>query len=153
MSNYTCPDCRQVVDWRGVDAAAAKTDHACGKVVLDTDAPKSRGRKDDPKHDAWQRRVIEIAIQHGFSREHIYHTRDSRGSQKGYPDLHMLNLGTIRSVFVECKVGKDKQKREQLSWMHGLRRCGHEAYCWYPSDEPEAIRILAGVHESHRPHG
>ena len=62
------------------------------------DAPKSRGRKDDPKHDAWQRRVIEIAIQHGFSCEHIYHTRDSRGSQKGYPDLHMLNLGAIRSV-------------------------------------------------------
>ena len=118
--------------------SAIVTGRAPGVVVDIT----GRGRADDPKHNKWQAEVRKIAVEAGFSPELHYHAYDSRKSTEGYPDEHLLNLNTCRSVYVECKVGGDKPSVMQMKWGMGLIRCGHEWYCLYPSDEEQWREIV-----------
>ena len=124
--------------------------HRCGFTATAT-PDVSRGRADDPKHNEWQAEVLKMAVAAGFSADLHYHTYDSRKSTEGYPDLHMLNLGTMRSVYVECKVGGDKPSKEQSQWGMGLIRCGHEWYCLYPADREKWAAILQRKPDSQTP--
>lgn len=61
-----------------------------------------------------------------------YHTHDSRGSQPGYPDWHIV--GTERSIFREMKSERGDLTEEQKEWLSGLRKVGQDAEVWRPSD-------------------
>jgi len=75
-----------------------------------------------------------------------YHTRDSRGSTPGFPDLVLAGPGGL--IFRELKSETGRPTWEQREWLDQLRRAGADAGYWYPHQWPEPImtdlRILAG---------
>jgi hypothetical protein len=85
----------------------------------------------------WQRTVEELARLRGWLR---YHTRDSRGSEPGFPDLVLVR--GRRLLFVELKTAKGKPSPEQLLWMNALRETPAEVYLWRPADWVDVQRIL-----------
>jgi hypothetical protein len=64
----------------------------------------------------------------------VYHTHDSRRSQAGYPDLHLVHAGRRLSLFRELKTMKGKQSLAQLRWMSALLDAGVDAAVWRPID-------------------
>ena len=78
----------------------------------------------------------------------VFHTRDSRRSEPGFPDIVAVKAPWV--VFVELKVSGEKVKarprptrrgrRElptQADWLLNLRGCpGVETYVWRPEDWP-----------------
>lgn len=71
-----------------------------------------------------------------------YHTYDSRRSEPGYPDWHIVHPAKRRSIFVELKAEQGRISSAQQWWLDTLRDCGCEAYIWRPSDFAEAERVL-----------
>lgn len=84
----------------------------------------------------FQAEVQAFAKRHGWK---TYHTRDSRKSDEGFPDLVMLRE---RQVVAELKVGKNKTSAAQDSWIEAYRSIGVETYVWYPSDWPQITEVL-----------
>jgi len=76
-----------------------------------------------------QQAIIDYAKMRGWR---VYHTYDSRKSEPGYPDLHLVR--GPRSIFVELKKEGKKPTVEQVAWLEALREAGHETYVWYPED-------------------
>jgi hypothetical protein len=70
----------------------------------------------------------------------LYHTRDSRGSAAGFPDLVLVR--GKRVIFAELKTEYGKATHEQLHWLITLRSAGQEAKLWRPSDLDAILRIL-----------
>lgn len=80
----------------------------------------------------------------------VYHTRDSRGSHPGFPDLVLVRAPTAvragRLLFVELKSAAGTLELEQLLWLATLRAvagahalvCGGqpalEVFEWRPAD-------------------
>lgn len=63
----------------------------------------------------------------------IYHTRDSRGSYSGFPDLTMVR--GPRLVFAELKSDRGIVSSEQAEWLAALRRVEVvEVAVWRPED-------------------
>ena len=63
----------------------------------------------------------------------VYHTRDSRGSEAGFPDLVMVRGPRIR--FVELKSGRGHVTPEQDQWLALLEDVEYmEVGVWRPSD-------------------
>ena len=62
----------------------------------------------------------------------VYHTYDSRKSEPGYPDLHLVR--GKRSIFAELKKEGKKPTIEQVVWLEALDGAGHEVYVWEPSN-------------------
>lgn len=56
-----------------------------------------------------------------------YHTRDSRRSDPGFPDLALTRNG--RAVFTELKV-KGKLTLPQRLWLWNLAWAGNEVFLW-----------------------
>lgn len=86
---------------------------------------------------ALQRAVIEVATLHGFL---SYHTHDSRRSQAGEPDLHLVKMAVpSRDIHIELK-GYDARGRlgqltpEQWERLYWLQHGPSEAYLWTPED-------------------
>lgn len=79
----------------------------------------------------------------------VYHTYDSRHSQKGFPDLVMVRKGVL--VFAELKASSDVGVTpEQHVWLQELAAVGHpdhriHAYVWRPEDWPEVEAVLKRV--------
>jgi hypothetical protein len=72
-----------------------------------------------------------------------YHTRNSRRSDGGFPDLVMVR--PPRLVIAELKVGKRRPTDAQQAWLEVMAECpGVEAYCWWPTDWPEIEACLGG---------
>ena len=70
-----------------------------------------------------------------------YHTRDSRRSQPGFPDLVMLR--GERQVVAELKRQKAaKPSEKQQNWLDGYKAVGAEVYVWRPAHIPEIEEIL-----------
>jgi len=63
-----------------------------------------------------------------------YHTHDSRRSQAGYPDLHLVHVGRKLSIFRELKTMKGKTTAAQNEWLAALTVAGHDAAVWRPLD-------------------
>jgi hypothetical protein len=77
----------------------------------------------------FQARILRLARQHGWL---CYHTRDSRGSAEGFPDLVMVRESII---FAELKTRTGKLTAEQERWLTMLSTTQSrvEVYCWRPA--------------------
>lgn len=92
----------------------------------------------------------------------VYHTRDSRGSNPGFPDLVLVRTASVfsqhtsRLVFAELKKQRGKTTADQELWLRALRKVENnvgiavdavaelplelafvpsvEVYVWRPSD-------------------
>jgi len=84
----------------------------------------------------WQRTVLDLAKLQGWL---AYHTRDSRGSEPGFPDWVLVR---DRVVFAELKRDAGKLTREQRHWLAQLAAAGAEAYVWRPRDWDEVKAAL-----------
>jgi len=60
-----------------------------------------------------------------------YHTRDSRGSVRGYPDLTICGIGGV--LFRELKTQRGTVKPEQQAWLDALTAAGQSAAVWRPA--------------------
>jgi hypothetical protein len=90
---------------------------------------------------AFQSRVLRCAAQHSWI---AYHTHDSRGSRKGFPDLVLAKPGQA-VLFVELKSHTGKLTIEQTTWLNVLGRCvGVEAYCWIVIEERLSQKEVKG---------
>lgn len=85
----------------------------------------------------FQRQLLQYARLCGWR---VYHTRDSRGSQAGFPDLVLTRGG--RLIFAELKSARGKVRPEQSDWLDALRAAGQVVYLWRPEDWSEIGRIL-----------
>ncbi|QEP08750.1 VRR-NUC domain-containing protein [Glutamicibacter sp. ZJUTW] len=80
----------------------------------------------------FQSNVIRLAKSLGYMR--IYHTKDSRGSEAGFPDLVMIHGKTKQVLFVELKSQGGRVSAAQELWLDDLRLGGQFAEVWRPSD-------------------
>jgi len=85
----------------------------------------------------WHRQVEQIA---GLCRWTKYHTRDSRGSDEGFPDLILLR--PPRWVVAELKKMGEDPTAEQLEWLRLFAACGAETFVWRPSDFDQVSTVL-----------
>lgn len=85
----------------------------------------------------FQQRVIKLALAEGWA---PYHTRRSKGSHRGWPDLVLVRVP--RLVVAELKRESGQPTRDQLFWLQALKACGVETYTWRPSDWEEIERAL-----------
>ena len=70
-----------------------------------------------------------------------YHTRDSRGSQPGFPDLVLVR--GPRCLFIELKTDHEKPDPDQLKWLDALRAVPTiEVDVWRPRDWPSIELLL-----------
>lgn len=70
----------------------------------------------------------------------VYHTRDSRGSVPGFPDLCMVR-GT-RLIFAELKSQTGRLTPTQAAWLVALRQTEAEVYLWTSADWKQIERVL-----------
>lgn len=85
---------------------------------------------------AMSEKVLQAAIL-GAARRHgwlAYHTHDSRRSQPGYPDLHLVHPEAGRSIFRELKTQKGATTSDQQVWLRALKLAGHDVGIWRPID-------------------
>lgn len=75
--------------------------------------------------------IIRLAKALGWT---VYHTRDSRGSQKGFPDLVLFHEVQKRILYRELKTKVGKLTAEQRTWLLGLRASGGDVDVWRPID-------------------
>ena len=99
---------------------------------------------------ALQRAIIELAM---FDSWLVYHTHDSRRSQAGELDLHLVKTSVpTRDIHAELK-GYDAKGHlgqltpEQWEWLYWLQQGPSEAYLWTPEDwmDGTILRILRGT--------
>ena len=96
--------------------------------------PKSISEK------AFMARVIERAKLHGWR---VYHTHDSRRSERGFPDLVLVRKGVC--VFAELKRSRaESPTAEQAAWLADLGACGLPAHLWTPEDWDQIEATLKG---------
>lgn len=97
----------------------------------------------NPSEKVFQQHVIEAATALGWM---VYHTYDSRRSQKGYPDLTMVHSGRGRLMFVELKTNKGKLKPEQEVWLAALIGVQPrvEVHVWRPNHWDWILAELSG---------
>lgn len=79
-----------------------------------------------------QSAVIKLAGFHGY--EVRYHTKDSRGSQAGFPDLVLASSKRGRLLFRELKTDTGRMRPEQVATLEVLKACGQDAAVWRPAD-------------------
>lgn len=80
---------------------------------------------------AWSETVRALARTTGWA---CYHTRDSRGSAPGWPDLVLLK--PPRCLFRELKVSpRGRPTHAQRAWVDGLLACGLDAAVWTLPDD------------------
>lgn len=107
--------------------------------------------------DGWQSAVLDAAQYRGWL---VYHTRNSKGSHKGFPDLVLLRPPRI--IFAELKDEKRELQPEQIEWMAALSVVALaareqaeailteglpvlplvEAHIWRPRDWDKVVAIL-----------
>lgn len=85
----------------------------------------------------FQAQVEQLAALFGWA---TYHTRDSRKSREGFPDLIMLRRG--RLVVAELKVGDNAVTPEQQGWLDAFELAEVETYVWRPEDWKAIQEIL-----------
>jgi VRR-NUC domain-containing protein len=81
--------------------------------------------------------IINLAkVSHWFA----YHTRDSRKSARGWPDLVLLR--PPRAIFVETKSATGVVSNQQKYVLGLLQACGFDVRIWRPADEAEIESVL-----------
>lgn len=79
-----------------------------------------------------QSAIIKLAGFHGY--EVRYHTKDSRGSQAGFPDLVLASKVRGRLLFRELKSDTGRMRPEQVVTLEVLAACGADTGVWRPAD-------------------
>lgn len=87
--------------------------------------------------NTFQSAVEAIARRNGWL---VYHTRDSRKSAAGFPDLCMVRLS--RLVFAELKSEDGVVSAAQQTWLDALEPLAVECYLWRPSAWPKIVEVL-----------
>lgn len=101
-------------------------------------APRSVSRAE--YHDMVAGTMTEAQLQTGVIRLakalgwEVYHTHDSRGSQKGFPDLVLWHVEQGRILYRELKTTKGKLTAEQRTVLLALRAAGGDVDVWRPID-------------------
>lgn len=100
--------------------------------------------------EVFQAQVIQLAKMLGWKL--VYHTRDSRRSAPGFPDLILgyVNKGRTRArlVVAELKVGKNTTTPEQDEWLAFFELLGLmvpnviTTRVWYPTDWDDITKVL-----------
>lgn len=74
-----------------------------------------------------------------------YHTRDSRGSAAGFPDLNIVGPRGI--IYAELKSAHGKTSIDQRCWEAGIREAGGTYYLWRPEDwhSGDIRQVLEGL--------
>lgn len=85
---------------------------------------------------ALQSYVRELAQLRGWL---YYHTRDSRGSDPGFPDTVLVRAP--RLIFAELKTANAKPTPTQQRWLGELEGIA-EVYLWRPADLDEIRNLL-----------
>lgn len=81
----------------------------------------------------------------GYTGYLVYHTRWSKGSEPGFPDVVLVNATRRRLIFAELKTETGTTTPAQELWLASLHAAGAEAYLWRPADLPATIpAILTG---------
>lgn len=78
-----------------------------------------------------QDQVIALAERMGFI---VYHTHDSRRSQKGFPDLVLVHPKQRRVLWRELKSETGTTTPEQKAWISTLSLVGEDVDVWRPRD-------------------
>jgi hypothetical protein len=101
--------------------------------------PRSKLREDEEHWLTW---VVDYAVRVARPPwERHYHTRNSKGSDSGFPDLVLLR--PPRLVVAELKTETGRVTVAQWAWLDDFAACGAESYVWRPSDRAEIERILS----------
>jgi len=101
--------------------------------------------------DSWQTWVEDVADR--FRWRH-YHTRSSKGSDPGFPDLCLVR--PPRLIYAELKTDSPRSRlsADQRAWADDLEAVGDatyaaagvrvpEWYVWRPRDRPLILEVLA----------
>ena len=68
-----------------------------------------------------------------------YHTRDSRKSNPGFPDLVLVGNAVI---YAELKSAKGRLSPAQTHWIDRLVAAGQEVHVWRPADMDTIVARL-----------
>jgi hypothetical protein len=97
--------------------------------------------------DEFQGAVIAEAKAHGWTIAHFRKAQTAHGWRtpvavdgKGWPDLFCLR--GMRKFACELKVPPNRMSPEQEYWLKIMRAAGIRAYCWYPRDWDEIVRVI-----------
>lgn len=86
----------------------------------------------------FQRRVVELAVRHGWR---VFHVHNSRRSEPGWPDLAICRPGAL--ILAELKTDTGKLRPEQTEWLELLRTVpGLTVRLWRPSDWAAVVTEL-----------
>lgn len=88
-----------------------------------------------------QAAIVHLARLYGYR---VYHTFDSRKSEPGYPDLHLVHPSKRVSMLVELKRENGKLSKPQEAWIADLTAAGVDVRVWRPSDLDTIPGILNG---------
>ncbi|HUW31510.1 MAG TPA: hypothetical protein VM223_07840 [Planctomycetota bacterium] len=124
----------------------AKTDAAAIKEFREwfrwkTGDPKRRGPEPalGPSYASEEEFLQDVRAQAHLFGWTTYHTRNSKGSDKGLLDLIMRRE---RLVWAELKMPGKQPTPEQVELMDWLKANGYEVYLWYPADMDEIAEVL-----------
>jgi len=100
---------------------------------------------DQQSESDWQQQVLEWARRGGFR---AYHTRDSRRSSAGFPDLVLVHPGRHLLLFAELKRNTGLLTTAQLEWLGSLSTVEHVGVeIWRPHDWQRVKAVLLGSQE------
>lgn len=94
----------------------------------------------DSSESSFQQLVEDLARVCGWL---VYHTRDSRRSEAGYPDLTLVR-GDV-AWFIELKTRKGRLSPAQRVWGEALAAAGLRYACWRPGDWDEIVATLTSA--------
>jgi len=119
-------------------------EHDCGGG--DVWESSEGGSVNEQEHTSWsEEEFLQVVkdLAQAFNWK-IYHTRDSRRSDPGFPDLAMVRAqpAPARILFAELKTAKGKLTKAQDEWLEELRAGCKEVYLWRPDDIQEIAEIL-----------
>ncbi len=96
--------------------------------------------------DGWEKTVGQYAQHMGWKVAHFRKARTKKGWRtavgfdgKGFVDFTMTR---DRVLYVECKYGSGRLRKDQIVWRDAIVAAGGEYYCWRPSDWNEIQRVL-----------
>lgn len=89
---------------------------------------------------AFQSHLTELCAWLGFL---VYHTHDSRKSQRGFPDLVIVGHG--HTLFRELKTATGRVRPEQQQWIDALQAAGQDAAVWRPDQWDDIEHELKGL--------
>ena len=78
------------------------------------------------REEEFQQQIIDLAHLYGWL---VYHTRDSRRSTPGFPDLVLVR---DRVLFREVKMAGGRLSDAQLDWKRRLESAGADFGVWWP---------------------